>query len=239
MKPRSLVRALPGVLASVFLVLAAALRAAETDISTLRAKAEKGNAVAQYNLGLAYAEGREVFRDPIEAYVWLSLAAENGTTGKALGALLGAMSADELAAGKARLNERRAAIPTVVAAHPPAPARIVAAAAPAPAEVAAPAPSAPEASLPAADRVAALEEELSALRAVKAKLDQDAASMLAALNGAKAATAAAEQRTTQGILRGGLLQRHRAGERQKARGRDDAKHGDLPLIWCARSTANV
>ena len=170
MKPRLLARALPGALVFVVLVLTVALRAAETDIGSLRAKAEKGNAVAQYNLGLAYAEGREVPRDFVEAYVWLSLAAETGTTGKALGTLLGEMSADQLTAGKSRLNERRAAIPGVVSAHPLAAARSAA-----PAVAAAQA--SPEASAPAADRLATLERELGALRDEKAKWDQDAASM--------------------------------------------------------------
>ena len=48
------------------------------DIIALRTKAEKGNGLAQYNLGLAYAEGRGVHRDPAEAARWLRLAADQG-----------------------------------------------------------------------------------------------------------------------------------------------------------------
>jgi len=54
------------------------------EITSLRDKAEKGNSIAQYNLGLSYATGREVSPDLPEAYLWLSLASANGTTGKAL-----------------------------------------------------------------------------------------------------------------------------------------------------------
>ena len=59
------------------------------DLSALRAKAEKGNGLAQYNLGLAYAEGKGVAADRVEAYVWLSLARENGARGRALDTLVG------------------------------------------------------------------------------------------------------------------------------------------------------
>ena len=52
------------------------------EITALRSKAEKGNGLAQYNLGLAYAEGHGVAADKIEAFVWLSLARENGTRGR-------------------------------------------------------------------------------------------------------------------------------------------------------------
>jgi len=74
-------------LAAVFLVSTFALAALAQDsseIASLRAKAEKGNAIAQYNLGLAYAQGRGIAADPVEAYVWLSLARENGARGRAL-----------------------------------------------------------------------------------------------------------------------------------------------------------
>ena len=45
-----------------------------SEIAALQAKARKGNGIAQYNLGLAYAEGKGVTADLVEAYVWLSLA---------------------------------------------------------------------------------------------------------------------------------------------------------------------
>ena len=43
-----------------------------------RAAAEQGDAVARLNLGDAYSRGAGVPRDPVRAYVWLSLAAEQG-----------------------------------------------------------------------------------------------------------------------------------------------------------------
>ena len=54
------------------------------ELAALRAKAEQGNGVAQYNLGLAYADAQQPYADRVEAFVWLSLAAERGSTGKAL-----------------------------------------------------------------------------------------------------------------------------------------------------------
>jgi hypothetical protein len=40
--------------------------------------ADKGHAQAQYYLGLMYCEGNGVPQDPVQAYLWLSLAAEKG-----------------------------------------------------------------------------------------------------------------------------------------------------------------
>ena len=78
------------------------------EIVSLRAKAERGNTLAQYNLGLAYAQGQLVPADPPEAFVWLSLASENGSTGKALDEILGTLSDPQLAEGRRRLSEYRA-----------------------------------------------------------------------------------------------------------------------------------
>lgn len=88
---------------------AVALTAAEADLAALRAKAEKGNAIAQYNLGLAYAEGRDTTVDRAEAYVWLSLALENGARGRALDALTAQLSPAELTDAQSRLAARRGA----------------------------------------------------------------------------------------------------------------------------------
>jgi TPR repeat protein len=44
----------------------------------LRSKAEQGDAMAQYNLGVLYARGWGVPQDFIEAHLWLSLAAAQG-----------------------------------------------------------------------------------------------------------------------------------------------------------------
>ena len=142
------------------------LQAEEADPSVLRAKAEKGNVLAQYNLGLAYAEGRTVPQDLVEAYVWLRLATDNGGTGTALGGVLHQMSIEQIAAGRLRLDELRHTMPTVVAdRHGPAPAvaagRSTAAAPPAPTE----------------DRFVAMQEELAVLRVDNARLTQRLASL--------------------------------------------------------------
>ena len=85
------------------------LSAQDNEVAALRAKAEKGNAIAQYNLGLAYAEGRGVPADPIEAYAWLSLAMENGARGQALNFLITTLDNSTLAAARERLAEHRVA----------------------------------------------------------------------------------------------------------------------------------
>ena len=77
------------------------------DIAALRAKAEQGNPIAQYNLGLACADLHESFYDPVEAYVWLNLAATGGTTGKALSAIIDTMTPAQLAEGQRRVAARR------------------------------------------------------------------------------------------------------------------------------------
>ena len=43
-----------------------------------RARAEEGEAIAQYNLGVMYADGRGVPQDDAEAVRWWRLAAERG-----------------------------------------------------------------------------------------------------------------------------------------------------------------
>ena len=43
-----------------------------------RKAAEQGDAVAQYNLGIMYSDGRGVPQNYSEAYVWSSLAATSG-----------------------------------------------------------------------------------------------------------------------------------------------------------------
>src|SRR3954469_26006948 len=92
-------------------VTSPATRAESAEIAALRAKAEHGNAIAQYNLGLAYAQGREVSADPIEAFVWLTLAAEGGSTGKALETVLNNVSEAQLGEGRRRLEAVRASNP--------------------------------------------------------------------------------------------------------------------------------
>src|SRR5687767_11892400 len=69
------------------------VRQEPAEISSLRAKAERGNSIAQYNLGLAYAQGRQVPADFPEAFAWLTIASQSGSRGRALDALLVNMTA--------------------------------------------------------------------------------------------------------------------------------------------------
>ena len=98
------------------------LSAADADeLTLLRSKAEHGNALAQYNLGLVYAQGRLAPADPAEAFAWLSLASESGATGKALESLLGNITDQQLAEGRRRLGLYRTTLSSTNAAvtsHP-------------------------------------------------------------------------------------------------------------------------
>ena len=80
------------------------------ELAALHAKAENGNAIAQYNLGLAYLNGDGVTADLSEAFVWLTLAKEQGTTGKQLNTLVAQMTPDAVAEGNRRLALERSAI---------------------------------------------------------------------------------------------------------------------------------
>ncbi|MFZ5497087.1 MAG: LysM peptidoglycan-binding domain-containing protein [Verrucomicrobiota bacterium] len=118
---------LPAVLLAIVFATPFAFTQESGEIASLRAKAERGNGIAQYNLGLAYAEGRGVTRDPVEAFVWLSLARDNGARGRALDTLLAGLDRDTLAAAQARLSERRNALGIRPAAPASAPAKSAAA----------------------------------------------------------------------------------------------------------------
>ena len=52
--------------------------AQNTDIATLKAKANNGDAEAQYNLGLAYSNGEGVIQSYSQAVYWYRKAAEQG-----------------------------------------------------------------------------------------------------------------------------------------------------------------
>lgn len=120
MNPPRFVRVLA--LAALCLAPLAAQESAE--VTSLRAKAQRGNAIAQYNLGLAYAKGRGIAQDNIEAFVWLSLAIENGARGKDLEVLVGSLDSGALERARAALADRRAALgfstPVVTPAATPA-----------------------------------------------------------------------------------------------------------------------
>ena len=52
--------------------------AQSSEFERIKQRAEQGNAVAQLNLGLLYFEGKDVSRNPAEAYKWFKLAANQG-----------------------------------------------------------------------------------------------------------------------------------------------------------------
>lgn len=104
MKPsRSLRLAFSHGLLGSALLAGSAFAGTSSDFNLLRIKADRGNAIAQYNLGLAYANRSEPSYDLVQAYAWLSLAATNGTTGKALANVTSLLSPEQLAEGKLRL----------------------------------------------------------------------------------------------------------------------------------------
>jgi hypothetical protein len=74
------------------------------EVESLNTKAKRGNAIAQYTLGLALGDPREPAYEPAQAYVWLNLASLNGTTSKALTTLTQQLSPADLAEGKRRLE---------------------------------------------------------------------------------------------------------------------------------------
>lgn len=100
--PRSLRLALSRSLLVSSLLAAPAFALTSAEFDSLRAKADRGNAIAQYNLGLAYSDRREALYDPVQAYAWLSLAATNGTHGKALATLAAQLTPEQIAEGKRR-----------------------------------------------------------------------------------------------------------------------------------------
>src|SRR3954468_15268015 len=116
-----------------------------SEVAGLRAKAVKGNGIAQYNLGLAYAEGRGIAADQIEAFVWLSLARENGARGRALDSVIGSLDKASIELAQKRLAERKSALGVRAVPAPPAPARTE----PAPETIARSAPPAPASVAPA------------------------------------------------------------------------------------------
>ena len=111
---RSLARSLLG----VALTSATAFAISPDDLSALRAKAETGDGIAQHNLGLVYANLQEPVSDLVEAYAWLNIAADNGATGRSLLMVTRQMTAAQIADGKRRLEQIRAAIASKKAVPP-------------------------------------------------------------------------------------------------------------------------
>ncbi len=70
--------------------------------------AEQGYPPAQNNFGVMLADGRGgLAKDPVQAYVWLNLAVENGSTPAARDFVAKALTPDQLAAATRLLAERR------------------------------------------------------------------------------------------------------------------------------------
>ncbi|MEY2820448.1 MAG: hypothetical protein RL105_20, partial [Verrucomicrobiota bacterium] len=72
-----------------------------------RKAAEQGHAKAQYNLGVAYDEGRGVPKDYAEAYAWLNIASAAGLEDakKGLSAVTELMTPEQKARAQARSTE--------------------------------------------------------------------------------------------------------------------------------------
>ena len=164
-----------------------------SEFSALRAKAEKGNGIAQYNLGLAYAEGHGVAADRIEAFVWLSLARENGARGRALDNLAASLDKATFDAAQQRLAERKG---TAVVKAPPAPV-IRAAIVPKPAPVETPVVANPAA--PAVDPATLTGP--AAVAAERRQLSSEVAQALKEIEGLKAELAEAKSQTAPDIMR--------------------------------------
>ena len=80
--------------------------------TTEKATPDRAVAIAHYNLGLAYAQGRQGAPDAVvEAYVWLTLAAEAGADRAALDGVGKIISPEQLAAARRRLEALRAVSP--------------------------------------------------------------------------------------------------------------------------------
>ena len=63
----------------VFLLLPTVWGQTSDDFESTRALADQGNADAQYNLGVMYANGEGVPENDVMAYVWFSVSATQGT----------------------------------------------------------------------------------------------------------------------------------------------------------------
>ena len=72
----------------------------------LKPMAIAGNPTAQYWLGIMYYEGKGVDQNDVEAYMWLTLAAEQGNRGARLGknGIERRMSSEQLAEAERRMR---------------------------------------------------------------------------------------------------------------------------------------
>jgi chromosome segregation ATPase len=89
-----------------FLIVTPAIQAVTSpgDLAALLSKAESGNTIAQYNLGLIYADPVESSFDLIQAYVWLSRAATGGSRSRELTLVTERLTANQLREAQNRLE---------------------------------------------------------------------------------------------------------------------------------------
>ena len=101
----------------VALVLCVPVQAQTPEIDALRVRAEAGDVVAQYNLGVMYANGRGVPQDDAEAHMWTNLAASRMTgelrdsSVKNLDIIAAKMTAEQIGEAQRRAREWNEAHP--------------------------------------------------------------------------------------------------------------------------------
>lgn len=100
------------------LIASSALAITSEKLAELQAKAEAGNGISQYNLGLVYATPDEPIANIVEAYVWFSLAADNGAPGKALMIVTSQMTPQQISEGKKLLEQRRGTLAAIRSGAP-------------------------------------------------------------------------------------------------------------------------
>jgi chromosome segregation ATPase len=143
------------------------------ELAALRTKAEGGDSIAQHNLGLLYTNLKEATASLPEAYAWLSIAADNGATSKALMLVVSQMSPEQVSDGKRRLEELRSEFvarrvaankpaPSTAVSAPAAPSTPISAASPVVSAPASPVVAAPPATDPLQNELRKLSAELSA-----------------------------------------------------------------------------
>jgi len=162
------------------LISVSAFAISKEKLAELQAKAETGNGISQYNLGLIYADPQESIGNILEAYVWFSLAAENGAPGKALMIVSNQLTPDQLSEGKKLLEKRRVELATPKSPIVAAPAKSPVTASPVIVAPAEPDTSAIQAELAAAKtKLAAAEAALAKATAGLTKAEATAAELAA------------------------------------------------------------
>ncbi|MEO6245553.1 MAG: hypothetical protein ABIQ12_08960, partial [Opitutaceae bacterium] len=89
------------------------------DLGALRAKAERGDPSAQYNLGLALTRSATTPAERIDGFVWLTLAAESGVSDKTLETVLETLSPPQVTEVRRRVDAARSSNPALRGAPAP------------------------------------------------------------------------------------------------------------------------